>query len=89
VTPDRFPVLRGYAPRPIVRFPTGVPWALVEPHRAQAPRNHFQTLERLAERGGLAPSELVAVLEDRPWHAMNEAEAADRLRELGVVEGWP
>jgi len=41
-----------------------VPWLVVERHRQQAKRNHYQTLERLAERGGLCPSELLAVLSD-------------------------
>lgn len=38
-----------------------VPWALVEPWRDAAVRNHGQTLERLAERGGLSARELWAV----------------------------
>lgn len=37
---------------------TSIPWALVEPWRRQAMRNHGQTLERLAERGGLHPIEM-------------------------------
>jgi hypothetical protein len=63
-----------------------VPWALVERHREQAKRNHDQTLERLADRGGLAPSELVAVLEDRPWHAMEPGTARDTL--VAFVDAW-
>lgn len=31
---------------------------MVEPWRDQAERNHSQTLERLNERGGLAPEEM-------------------------------
>jgi hypothetical protein len=38
---------------------------LVAPHEEQAQRNHDQTLQRLAERGGLSPAELLAVLQDR------------------------
>ena len=44
-----------------------VPWFLMELHKKQADTNHGQTLERLAERGGLCPSEALAVLEDRSW----------------------
>lgn len=40
------------------RWPESLPWSLVEPWRAQAERNHGQTLERLNERGGLSPLEL-------------------------------
>lgn len=42
-------------------WPRSVPWSFVEVFREQAERNHGQTLERLAERGGLAPDEM--------WHA--------------------
>lgn len=42
-----------------------LPWALIAPHEAQAQENHGQTLERLAERGGLDPVEAYAVLTDR------------------------
>lgn len=56
-----------------------VPWALIAPHERQAQRNHSQSLERLAERGGLASCEMLAVLEDRPGRKMPDAE--QRLRE--------
>lgn len=42
--------------------PRSAPWSFVAPHEAQAQANHEQTLERLAQRGGLGPSELVAVV---------------------------
>lgn len=44
-----------------------IPWRLVEPHRAQAVRNHGQTLERLHERGGLSPVELWHVVHGSDW----------------------
>lgn len=68
----------GYSP-PDIR---AIPWSLIAPHEEQAERNHRQSLERLAERGGLSPCEAVAVLEDRPWRAMPPGAAATRLREL-------
>jgi hypothetical protein len=40
-------------------FPRSIPWAAAESFRAQAERNHGQTLERLAERGGLSPEEML------------------------------
>lgn len=60
--------------------PLSVPWEMVSPHEKQADENHSQTLARLAERGGLAPCELIAVLEDRDWRRMTLAECAHRLR---------
>jgi polyhydroxyalkanoate synthesis regulator phasin len=49
-----FPVMGGPA----------IPWSMIGPHERQAQINHDQTLERLAERGGLDPAEAVAVLQD-------------------------
>lgn len=49
-----------------------VPWRLVEPHRDQAMQNHGQTLERLAERGGLDWAELFAVMQGWTWREFRE-----------------
>ena len=49
------------------KCPRSVPWDVVEPHNAQARKNHSQSVERLAERGGLHPIELVAVMEDKEY----------------------
>jgi hypothetical protein len=57
---QRFPVLNQQHCRPSERktMPRSVPWEFVEKFREQAEYNHDQTLERLAERGGLAPEEM-------------------------------
>ncbi len=66
----RFPILWQHG-REIERqftamgLPRSVPWNFVESARKQAEMNHGQTLERLAQRGGLSPSELLAALEGR------------------------
>lgn len=60
--------------------PKGLPWAMVNPHNRQAWRNHNQSLKRLAERGGLSPQELVAVLEDRGWSDMTLADSVEKLK---------
>lgn len=44
-----------------------IPWAFIAPHEAQALRNHGQTLNRLAERGGLAACEAIDIIEGRKW----------------------
>ena len=51
-------------------IPTHVPFSLVERHHGQCRRNHGQTPEELAKRGGLAVDELVAVFEDRSFSDM-------------------
>lgn len=64
--------------------PRAIPWAVIAPHAAQARNNHDQTLERLAERGGLSTCEMVAVLEDREWRPMALAESVKAL--LAIME---
>lgn len=67
-----FPIIEPYGPlerkqHGDFRIPRWIRWSLIEPHREQARLNHGQTLERLAELGGLCPHELVAVLTDNPY----------------------
>lgn len=58
--PEMFPVLQG----PSYTLQS-VPWDFVAPHERQAMLNHGgQSLKRLAERGGLSPRELLAVMSD-------------------------
>lgn len=59
-----------------------IPWSVLAPHEKQAQLNHGQSLERLAERRGLCPSEAIAVIEDRKWTSMPHSEARARLKEL-------
>jgi len=44
-----------------------IPFAMLVPHQAQAMSNHGQTLDRLAQRGGLGVSEAIDILEGRRW----------------------
>ncbi len=57
-------------------------WSAIAGHERQAMRNHGQTLERLAERGGLSPAEAVAIIEDRAFERMTLEDAERRLLEL-------
>lgn len=63
-TEKRFPILMSDW-RDNGKF--SIPWSLLEPHERQANISHGQTLQRLAERGGLAPSEALAIIQDRPF----------------------
>lgn len=64
--------------------PRHIPWAMIELHGKQAYLNHSQSLERLAERGGLGVNEVVAVLEGKAYCdiVMTEEEAVPQLFEL-------
>jgi hypothetical protein len=55
---------------------------LVLDHGGQAKKNHYQTVEGLARRGGLSWSELHAVLHDRPWQKIDENRAILECRGL-------
>lgn len=60
----RFPIMAGERGEGGRR---SIPWALIEPQEPQARRNHGQSLQRLAERGGLDIVEAYAVLRGLEW----------------------
>jgi hypothetical protein len=64
-----------------------VPWGLLGPHWRQAERNHGQSLERLAQRGGLAPCEALAVIEGRSWGS-REPMPNDESELVALVESF-
>lgn len=66
------------------RRKVSVPWAFIAPHARQARANHGQTLERLAERGGLSFCEMLAVVEDRNWCADPHAET----KVMALLDQW-
>lgn len=78
----RFPILLNKMQRAAYDCPGTVPWDLVEPHEKRALANHGQSLERLAERGGLDPVELVAVLEDRRLWDMRDMLISDAVKKV-------
>jgi len=57
----------------------GVPRAMLVEHIEQCFLNHGVGLEGLARKGGLAADECLAILEDRPWVPIEDAEAHARL----------
>lgn len=66
--------------------PIEIPWGMISPCESRAKMNHSQSLERLAERGGLCPTEAMNVLGDRAWNFgphdyEAQKEAGRRLRE--------
>lgn len=79
-----FPLQRGHHQRNASHLRQRIPWAMLAPHEAQALLNHGQTLERLAERGGLSPSEACDVLLGRSWNT-TPADKADALLESLVT----
>ena len=62
---NMFPVLESIGSRPVY-----IPYNIISPHEAQAIRNHSQTLQQLAERGGLDWTEILAILNDKTWGEM-------------------
>lgn len=64
-----------------------VPFAMLVPHEAMALRNHDQSLNRLAERGGLAVSEVIAILEGKGWGAFKDCIENDRYL-INKVREW-
>jgi len=71
------------------RFPglagsPSVPWSIIAPWESTAQRNHSQSLERLAERGGLCATEMLHVLNGVRW-GYGEAES-QKIQKLTPAE---
>ena len=47
-----------------------------------AEKNHAQSLNKLAERGGLSLCEIAAIINKRPWREISQIEALSYLRLL-------
>lgn len=59
----------------------------VESHEEQAQRNHGQSLDRLAQRGGLSPLELWCVFHDKKWNEKGDMTEAKAIEWLGTIDG--
>lgn len=68
----------------ISMVPIGFPWELLRSHEAQAQTNHGQTLRQLAERGGLGPDEIMAIMENRCRKAMSRPAACRAVNKMIV-----
>jgi hypothetical protein len=69
-----FPILKGEGAK--------IDYQLVSDHAEQVRSNHYQSVERLAERGGLSWCELYAVLHNRKWEKIDNNEAMIACRAL-------
>lgn len=77
--------VRPLAWMPVLGYPLAIPIALLD--ERQAMENHGQTLERLAERGGLGLAEAAAVAERRRWRNMTADEALAALKAVAMRRG--
>lgn len=57
-----------------------IPWSALTPFETRAIKNHGQSLERLASRGGLSRLEAAAIILDLPWNMLEPIAAAIRAR---------
>ncbi len=64
-----------------------IPFAMLVPHEQQALANHSQTLERLAQRGGLSHSEAIDILEGRRWGSAKHCIENERYL-INLVRQW-
>jgi hypothetical protein len=62
----QFPIMVGYEGTK-GPCPSWIPWEAIAPYEGHAQENHQQSLERLAERGGLSPVEAFFVMTGRRW----------------------
>lgn len=77
---NKFPIL-GSEPKEYI------PLDIVKSHEKQALRNHGQSLQRLAERGGLGWIEMLCVLEDREYDFRTKlTEEIAKIKVLEIVK---
>jgi len=81
-TGKRFPVLLREQRSIWPGVPDSIPWEAISSHEQQARANHGQSLETLAQRGGLSPYELLAVLRDHAFWRCNLPEPATVITKL-------
>jgi hypothetical protein len=82
---ERFPILYSYDERREAArcgWPVSVPLALLASHEEQAKRNHSQSLQTLAERGGLSPKEILAVVLDQAYRSVESMTTDEALTQL-------
>jgi predicted RNA-binding Zn ribbon-like protein len=65
---------------PIMRTGLAIRMDLLDERQAKI--NHGQTLDRLAERGGLSASEALAICEKREWRRVSAKDALVSLQAL-------
>lgn len=64
-----------------------IPWDMIAPHEAQARSNHYQSLERLAQRGGLSASEAIQILEGRSFGTVKSC-VENEYYLINLVRAW-
>ena len=67
---------------PILGTGDYIPWKLIKQHEKQAERNHYQSLERLSERGGLSWNETLCVLEDKEFYRVQKDIVKSRVLDI-------
>lgn len=66
--------------------PAQIPFVLIKQHESQTLRNHGgQSLELIAQRGGLGARELVAVLQNKRWQDTSHLSNSEVVRLLGYI----
>jgi hypothetical protein len=89
MTAREFPILRDRREERL--YPDArrsVPWAWVAPHEEQARRNHGQSLDELARRGGLSPLELWMAVHGVDLGRWLYAPASERTRMAAMSTAW-
>lgn len=74
-----FPIMAEYGGRIKEKTTDFIPYEVIAYHENQALKNHYQTLQRLTERGGLSYDEVLAVLEDRNYSRVEQRIAKEKV----------
>lgn len=86
----QFPIQRGDEARRLnLPIPRSIPWLFIVPHEAQALRNHGQSIQRLAERGGTSVKETLAIVRGLKWQEVTHLSEWKAWEELSkLIDVW-
>lgn len=71
-----------------VGLPDWVPFDFIAEHAHQCEVNHGQTPMRLAERGGLSPREVVAIVRGKTWREVEDPHHGYINELLKLLKAW-
>lgn len=83
----RMPIQEYFKDSRVKHFSNGIDMALLNEEWAR--NNHGQSLDRLAERGGLSPCEAIAIISRRRWNSIPDDVAVNQLKEIIKIHESP
>ena len=85
---DVMPVLMSIRSKRYLSREPAIPWAMISPYETQAHKNHSQSLEELARRGGLGALEALWILDEAGWDSSRMEEHVAMVELERRIDDW-